>query len=387
MSVRHPSNANPVYGRESIGHARRVVIKIGSSSLTSPDGVRQDAIDSLTRTIGHLHRSGCEVVLVSSGAIAAGLNPLELEKRPKDLATQQAAAAVGQGLLLAQYSESFWTHGLMIGQVLLTAEELMRRNQYNNAFRALNRLLSMGVVPVVNENDAVATQEIRFGDNDRLAALVANVIKADLLLLLSDVDALYDGPPTKPGTRRISHVSGESDLEGVSIGRAGPAGVGTGGMVTKVEAAKIATESAIPTLLTSADNAQAAVEGTDVGTWFSVSGRRKSARSAWLGLMAEVHGKILIDDGAADAVIARHRSLLPAGITQVRGEFDAGDPVEIADASGVVLARGLVNFSSTELPKMLGKSTSQLGEELGPEYERVVVHTDDCVRSGSMATL
>ncbi|WFP17853.1 glutamate 5-kinase [Citricoccus muralis] len=380
MSTKHPNNVNPVQGRSTIRRARRIVIKIGSSSLTSSEGVRQEAIDSLTRTVADLRRQGSEVVLVSSGAIAAGLKPLGLERRPKDLATQQAAAAVGQGWLLAEYSESFWKHGLSVAQVLLTAEELMRRTQYNNAFRALNRLLDLGIVPIVNENDAVATQEIRFGDNDRLAALVANVIKADMLLLLSDVDALYDGPPSREGSRRIALVRGPQDLEGVTIGRAGPAGVGTGGMVTKVDAAEIATGSGIPTLLTSAPNAQLAIDGEDVGTWFAVSGRRKSARAAWLGLMAETRGRITIDDGAVAAVVDRGRSLLPAGMTGVSGRFESGDAVEIADSTGEVIARGLVNYSSTELPAMVGRSTAELRAELGPEYDRVVVHADDCVR-------
>lgn len=356
-----------------------MVIKIGSSSLTSPAGVSTETIDALTRTIAQLHRGGCHVVLVSSGAIAAGIGPLDLGKRPKDLATQQAAAAVGQGLLLAEYTASFWKHGITTAQVLLTAEDLMRRTQYNNAFRSLNRLLNMGVVPVVNENDAVATQEIRFGDNDRLAALVANLIKADSLLLLSDVDALYDGPPSQAGTSRIPEVRTDADLHGITIGSTGPAGVGTGGMVTKIEAARIATGSAIPTLLTSAPNAQAAVDGEDIGTWFHPQGDRKSARSAWLGLMAEIRGRIIIDDGAVTAIVDRHRSLLPAGMTGVSGQFEAGDPVEVADQRGTVVAHGLVNYSSSELPAMIGKSTAQLREELGPEYDRVVVHTDDAV--------
>lgn len=380
MSIRHPNNINPVTGRDTVRSARRAVIKIGSSSLTSSEGVRQEAIDALTRTIADLHRHGTKVVLVSSGAIAAGLKPLGLTKRPKDLATQQAAAAVGQGWLLAEYSDSFWKHDITVAQVLLTAEELMRRTQYNNAFRSLNRLLVMDVVPVVNENDAVATQEIRFGDNDRLAALVANVIKADFLLLLSDVDALYDGPPTRDGAQRIPMVAGPNDLQDITVGRAGPAGVGTGGMVTKIEAAEIATGSGIPTLLTSAPNAQSAVDGDDVGTWFAVSGRRKSARSAWLGLMAEARGRLIIDDGAVAAVVDRHRSLLPAGMTAVTGRFEPGDAVEIADRSGRVVARGLVNYSAQELPEMIGKSTAQLREELGAEYDRAVIHSDDCVR-------
>lgn len=377
-STRTPST--PVTSRASLCDARRLVVKIGSSSLTTSDGVSREAINALTDVLAQARAAGTQVVLVSSGAIAAGLAPLGLPKRPRDLATQQAAAAVGQGRLLSHYTESFQRHGLTVAQVLLTAEDLIRRTQFTNAHRSLEKLLALGVVPVVNENDTVATQEIRFGDNDRLAALVANVVKADALLLLSDVDALYDGPPSRPGSRRIPEISSEEDLDGVVIGRAGPAGVGTGGMVTKVEAARIATGSGIPALLTSAPQAAAAWAGEDVGTWFAVSGRRRSARSAWLGLLADVRGRLLLDAGAVEAVVGNSRSLLPAGIIGVEGRFEAGDPVELADPDGTVVARGLVNYSAGELPRMLGRSTAELRADLGPEYERVVVHTDDCVR-------
>jgi glutamate 5-kinase len=254
----------------------------------------------------------------------------------------------------------------------------VRRTQYKNAHRALEKLLHLGVVPVVNENDTVATHEIRFGDNDRLAALVAHLVHADALVLLSDVDSVYTGPPAEGGVR-IEHVRGTGDLDGVRIGSAGRAGVGTGGMATKVEAASIAASSGIPALVTSTAAAGRALAGEDVGTWFSVSGRRKPVRLLWLEHLAAVRGTLTLDDGAVRAVGQRHRSLLPAGITAVSGEFEAGDPVEIADQSGHVLARGLVNFSADELPAMLGRSTKDLGRELGPEYERVVVHVDDLV--------
>ena len=370
---------NPVTDRTKLRDARRIVVKIGSSSLTDGQGgVSVPAIDTLTRVVGQLYHDGAQVVLVSSGAIAAGFRPLGLDKRPKDLATQQAAAAVGQSRLMAQYTESFWKHSISVAQVLLTAEDLMRRTQYNNAFRSLNRLLNLGVLPVVNENDAVATHEIRFGDNDRLAALVAAVIKADVLFMLSDVDALYDGPPTQPGARRIANVSAEANLAHISVGDSGSS-IGTGGMVTKLQAASIATDAGIPTFLTSAENAQAAIDGQDIGTWFASRGERKSARNAWLEHMAISRGSIMIDDGAAEAITVRHRSLLPAGLIGVSGTFEAGDVVEITNSQGTVIARGLTNYSVTELPAMVGKSTRQLRDELGPEYDRVVIHTDDTV--------
>ncbi|WP_336715118.1 glutamate 5-kinase [Arthrobacter sp. USHLN218] len=369
----------PAADRSMLRTARRLVVKVGSSSLTSvAGGIAEDALLDLVEVLAARRNRGTELILVSSGAIAAGLAPLGLARRPRDLATQQAAASVGQGLLMARYTQAFGAHGVAVSQVLLTAEDLMRRQQYANAYRALNRLLHLGVVPIVNENDTVATHEIRFGDNDRLAALVAHLVKAEALVLLSDVDALYDGPP-KAGAKRIPQVNGAQDLEGVSIGSTGKAGVGTGGMVTKVEAATIAAESGIPALVTSTPNAAEALEGNDVGTWFSVNGSRRPVRLLWLAHLATVQGRLTLDDGAVQAVRERHRSLLPAGITTVKGTFEPGDPVELADLEGRVVARGLVNFSSYELPRMLGRSTKELGASLGRQYEREVVHVDDLV--------
>ncbi|WP_433876939.1 glutamate 5-kinase [Sinomonas atrocyanea] len=368
-----------VRGREWLPQAQRIVVKVGSSSLTTiRGGISERALAALVDTLADRANAGAEIVLVSSGAIAAGLAPLGLERRPKDLATQQAAASVGQGLLMARYTQAFGAHGVTVSQVLLTADDLVRRTQYANAHRALEKLLHLGVVPVVNENDTVATHEIRFGDNDRLAALVAHLVHADALVLLSDVDAVYTGPPSEGG-ERIEHVRGAHDLEGVRIGSAGKAGVGTGGMATKVEAAAIAAGSGIPALVTSTAAAGRALAGEDVGTWFSVNGRRKPVRLLWLAHLAATRGTLVLDDGAVRAVRDRHRSLLPAGVTSVAGDFEAGDPVELADSAGTVVARGLVNFSAGEMPAMLGRSTKDLGRELGPEYERVLVHVDDLV--------
>ncbi|WP_347111204.1 glutamate 5-kinase [Paenarthrobacter sp. S56] len=365
--------------RQALASARRIVVKVGSSSLTSiKGGISEKSLTALVNALAEKRNAGAEIILVSSGAIAAGLAPLGLAKRPKDLATQQAAASVGQGLLMARYTQAFNAHGVTVSQVLLTADDLMRRTQHNNAFRALDRLLNLGVVPVVNENDTVATHEIRFGDNDRLAALVAHLVRADALVLLSDVDAVYDGPPAQ-GAQRIALVRGPQDLEGVTIGKAGKAGVGTGGMMTKVEAASIAAGSGIHALVTSTANAAAALAGEDVGTWFAVNGSRKPVRLLWLAHLATVRGRLVLDDGAVKAVRDRHRSLLPAGISGVSGEFEAGDPVEMVGLDGAVVARGLVNYSSDELPGMLGRSTQELGQAMGRGYDREVVHVDDLV--------
>jgi glutamate 5-kinase len=365
--------------RSVVTKARRVVVKVGSSSLTlRGGGIDAARVDDLVDAIAARLGAGVELVLVSSGAIATGLPTLKLTRRPRDLATQQAAASVGQGILLAHYAGAFARHGFTVGQVLLTAEDVIRRSQYRNAQRTLSRLLELGVLPIVNENDTVATDEIRFGDNDRLAALVAHVVQADLLVLLSDVDGLYDGPPSHEGSALIAEVKGEGDLADVVVGGTG-SGVGLGGMVTKVEAARIATAAGIPVVLTSAALAAQALAGDRVGTLFHPTGQRTGTRLLWLRHATAGRGSLVLDPGAVDAVVRRRLSLLPAGITAVSGTFDAGDPVDLVDENGHAVARGLVNFDSTELPGLLGRSTRELARELGPAYEREVVHRDDLV--------
>lgn len=375
MSAREHAAAD----RGAVASAARVVVKVGSSSLTGDDGhLDVDALRALVGVIAARRAAGGQVVLVTSGAIAAGLAPLGLAARPRDLATAQATASVGQGLLVARYTEAFAAHGLRVGQVLLTAEDTVRRGHYRNAQRALDRLLGLGVVPIVNENDTVATDEIRFGDNDRLAALVSHLVRADAMVLLTDVDALYDGPPSRPGARRISEVRGPSDLQGVDVSVRGSA-VGTGGMVTKLASVRIATGSGVPVVLTSAAQAAQALAGEPVGTWFAATGRRRSTRMLWLEHAASTQGRLVLDDGAVRAVVERRTSLLPAGITHVTGDFEAGDPVELVSTEGQVVARGLVAFGAAELPDLLGRSTHELRERLGAGYDREVVHRDDIV--------
>ncbi|MGZ4601498.1 glutamate 5-kinase [Oryzihumus sp.] len=366
-------------GRSSVRDAHRVVVKVGSSSLTRDGGsLDVERLNTLVEVLATRREAGSSVVLVSSGAIAAGITPLGLAKRPRDLATQQAAASVGQGALVAAYSHAFGTHGLTVGQVLLTADDVTRRSHYANARRTLDRLLDLGVVPVVNENDTVATHEIRFGDNDRLAALVAHLVHADALVLLSDVDALYDGPPSREGTSRIPVVRDADDLSDVRIGGSGSA-VGTGGMATKVEAAAIATGAGIPTVLTSTAQAAEALAGEDVGTFFAPTGSRRASRLLWLAHATSPRGRLVLDPGAVRAVVERRKSLLPAGIVSVEGTFTDGDPVDLCRLDGHAVARGLVNYASAELPGLLGRTTHELARELGPSYEREVVHRDDLV--------
>jgi glutamate 5-kinase len=366
--------------RPAVTAAARVVVKVGSSSLTTAaGGIDPDRVRALVDSLAEVRARGAEVVLVSSGAIAAGLAPLGLSRRPRDLASQQAAASVGQGLLVHRYTEEFARHGETTGQVLLTVDDVTRRSHYRNAYRTFAKLRELGVVPIVNENDTVATSEIRFGDNDRLAALVAHLVHADLLLLLSDVEGLFDGHPAAEGTSLLPDVVSDADLAGIEIGRVGSAGVGSGGMQTKVEAARIATGAGIPVVLASAAQAAAALAGKPVGTLFHPTGRRRPTRLLWLAHATEPKGRIFLDAGAVHAVTHRRASLLPAGITGASGTFVGGDPVDLVDADGTAVARGLVNYDSDELPDLVGRTTHDLARELGASYEREVVHRDDLV--------
>ena len=366
--------------RPAVTGARRVVVKVGSSSLTtSAGGIDPERVRGLVDSLAGVRRRGADLVLVSSGAIAAGLAPLSFARRPRDLARQQAAASVGQGLLVHRYTEEFARHEQVTGQVLLTVDDVTRRTHYRNAQRTFEKLLELGVVPIVNENDTVATSEIRFGDNDRLAALVAHLVHADLLVLLSDVEGLFDAPPGQPGSQVVSEVRPGDDLGDVVVGRAGASGVGTGGMATKLEAARIATGAGIPVVLTDMAHAGEALTGHGTGTLFHPTGRRRPTRLLWLAHATEPQGRVVLDAGAVRALTERRASLLPAGITGVSGTFVAGDPIDLVDEEGRVRARGLVNYDAAELPGLLGRSTHELAAELGSAYEREVVHRDALV--------
>ncbi len=365
--------------RTRLQRCARLVIKVGSSSLTRPDGhLDLVHVATLVGVIADARERGQEVVLVSSGAIAAGLRPLGLHRRPYDLPTQQAAAAVGQGQLMELYTAMLRRYGLSAAQVLLTIADLEYQERYHNAHQTMDRLLELGVIPVVNENDTVATQEIRFGDNDRLAALTAHLIHADALLLLSDVDALYTAHPETPGARRIDVVRGPADVAGIDISRRGSA-IGTGGMVTKLEAARIVTQAGITVGLTDLAHVGALMAGSDVGTLFLPTGKRRPARLLWLAHISDPNGSLVVDDGAVTAITRAKASLLPAGITAVRGTFDVGDPVDIVDPHDRVVARGLVSYASADLKSMIGHDTWELAVSRGERFHRAAVHRDSLV--------
>ncbi len=364
--------------RTEITSARRLVVKVGSSSLTDASGALDIArLESLVDALAEARRRGQDVVLVSSGAMAAGMGPLRLKHRPRDLAGKQASASVGQSLLVGRYSSLFARHGLTVGQVLLTVEDVARQDHYRNALRTFTRLLELGVVPVVNENDTVATHEIKFGDNDRLAALVAHLVGADALVLLSDVDSLYTAHPSSPDARPIAVVDDIEELEVDTSGRG--AEIGTGGMATKLQAARIATASGIPVVLAAASRVVDALAGEPVGTLFRATDKRRARKLMWLAYASVSQGELVLDAGAVKALTERKASLLPAGIVGVRGSFRAGDPVKLVTESGTLVARGLVGYDSVDLPGIIGHSTHELVAERGAGFDREVVHRDDLI--------
>ena len=355
-----------------------MVVKVGSSSLILPGGgIDVRRVDDLVDVLSEVVKDGRRVVLVSSGAIATGFPAMGMTHRPRTLAGKQAAASVGQGILLAHYTSRFASHGLRVGQVLLTVNDLVRPTSYCNAWSTLDTLLGLGVVPIVNENDTVATGEIRFGDNDRLAALIAELVRAQALVLLSDVDALYTTHPDSPDARRVEVVE---DIEALDVDthKAG-SGVGTGGMTTKLEAARMATCAGVPVVLAAMADARGVLAGDPVGTYFRPMATRRPRRLLWLADAATPQGQIVIDDGAVEALTQRHSSLLAVGVTRVHGDFRAGDPVTILAPDGRVIGRGIVQFSHDEVRIMRGRSSAWLVAEMGPAASREIIHRDAMV--------
>jgi len=360
--------------RDAIRTARSVVVKIGTTALTTPTGMFDASrLASLADAIQARMKAGSDVVIVSSGAIAAGIEPLRLSRRPTDLATKQAAASVGQVALVNAWSAAFGRYDRTVGQVLVSAHDISMRVQHTNAQRTLDRLRALHAVAIVNENDTVATNEIRFGDNDRLSALVAHLVGADALILLSDIDGLYDSDPRKGNARFISEVAGADDLDGVIAG--GGSSLGTGGMASKLSSALLAADAGVPVLLAAAADASAALSEASVGTVFAPRPERMSSRRFWVRYAAESTGALMLDDGAVRAVVGHRRSLLPAGITEVSGRFHGGDVVELRALDGTVVARGVVAYDAAELSTMVGRSTSDLPAEM----RRPAVHADDLV--------
>jgi glutamate 5-kinase len=365
-----------------------IVIKIGTSSLTQPatGNLALSTIASLVETIISLKQQGYRVVLVSSGAVGVGCARLGMKTRPRNIALKQAVAAVGQGRLIRVYDDLFTTLGQPVAQVLLTRTDLVQRSRYLNAYNTFQELLRLGVVPVVNENDTVAVEELKFGDNDTLSAQVASLIEADWLFLLTDVDRLYSADPrSNPDAKPISLVQSLDELEKLSVQTGGSGTAwGTGGMATKIEAARIATGAGVRTVITNGStprNLEKILQGESIGTQFEPSLLVDRARKRWIAHGLIPTGKLYLDEGAVRAISLGGKSLLAAGIKTVEGEFNASDAVVLSDEGGREIARGLVNYSSEELQKIQGCQSNQIPLILGYAGAETVIHRDNLVLS------
>ena len=369
--------------RANIGEAQRIVVKVGTSTLTHETGkLNFFRIERLVRELSDLVNQGKEIVLVSSGAVGAGMERLGLTEKPKTIPEKQAAAAVGQGVLLHVYEKIFAEYGQTVGQVLLTREDSVKRSRYVNSRNTLLQLLAMGVIPIINENDAVAVDELKIGDNDTLSAMVGTIVDADLIIILSDVDGVYTAnPQTNPEAKlhsEIAEITPEIDeLAG------GPGTMrGTGGMYTKIQAAKIAVNAGIALVIASGTQdgvVREILTGQDVGTLFPSKHNRLQVRKSWLAFGARIAGDVQVDSGCAKAIVKTGSSLLAAGIVKVQGDFEQGKTIRILDTNGRELARGLSNYSSGEIERIRGKHTDEISSVLGYKTTDEVVHRDHLV--------
>ena len=368
--------------RKELADARRWVVKVGSALLTDDGrGLNQAIIARIAEQLAALRDAGCEVVLVSSGAVAAGIVRLGWPQRPAALHDLQAAAAVGQSVLVQSYENAFREHGFATAQVLLGHDDVIARDRYLNARGTLNTLLGLGVIPIVNENDTVVTEEIRFGDNDTLAALVANLIDADGLLLLTDQDGLYDADPRgNPDAQLVQ----ESDVNAPGLdAMAGEGGsLGRGGMVTKLRAARLAARSGTETVIANGRSDEVIVAvagGSAIGTWLRTGKQPQNARKQWLASLVQVQGSLELDDGAVKVLRESGRSLLPVGVRGVHGQFARGDMVSCRDGNGREIARGLVNYNVDETRRIMGSASSAIESILGYGGDEELIHRDNLV--------
>jgi glutamate 5-kinase len=368
--------------RADLARCRRVVVKVGSSLLAPPTGgVHAQRFAALARDIAQLMEQGHQVVLVSSGAVALGLRRLGVAQRPRSIPEKQAAAAVGQIDLCRRYQVAFQRRGLHVGQILLTHVGLSDRERFLNARHTLNQLIGARTVPIINENDSVSTEELRFGDNDHLSALVTNVAGAELLVLLTDIDAFYDRPPQEPGAQRIPEIE---DITPALLERTGPtvSGVGTGGMRSKLKAARTAAHFGAATVIADGRRSgilQRVLAGEDVGTLVRPSSQQISSRKHWIAYSLKPRGKLHLDAGATKALREGGRSLLPAGVLAVEGRFGVGDLVSCLDPSSGEIARGLISYSADEVERIKGQRSPRIHELLGYSNGDEIIHRDDLV--------
>lgn len=369
--------------KELLGHVRRVVVKVGSAVLTAPQGgLDEERIQVMCDGFSRVQGLGYELVLVSSGAIAAGTRKIGLRKKPKSIPEKQAAAAVGQARLMWMYERCFGKTGRKVAQILLTREDLADRRRFLNARNTLFTLIRWGILPIINENDTVVTEEIQFGDNDCLSALVTNLVQAELLVILTDIDGLFDrDPKAHPEANRIAVIQ-DVDERIFSMVELTTSELGTGGMISKLQASKTAAVYGVPTVIASGRQERVlerVLEGEEVGTLVLPRENRINSWKHWIAYSRTACGALVVDQGARRAVVDRGKSLLPSGIREVRGQFGAGDSVSCLGEDGVEFARGLVNYSSDEIRRIQGCKTSQIESILGYRYFDEVIHRDDLV--------
>ncbi len=369
--------------KEIISKVKRIVIKIGSRVLTGEsNGLDMDFLNNLAEDVAGLRKSGMEVVIVSSGAIAAGVKELGLVKKPSNIPQKQAAAAVGQSKLMQCYKAAFSGFELQVGQILLTGDDLSNRQRFLNARATLDTLLSFGVVPIINENDTVVVEEIKFGDNDNLSALVTNLAEADFLVIMTDIDGFYDSDPhSNPRARLIPLVKAvTSEIE--RAGGGSGSSVGTGGMATKLAAAKKAGRYGVPTIIINGrktDTLKLAMAGEEVGTLFLPAINSLNRRKHWIAYSLKPKGKIIVDQGAVEVLSSSGKSLLPSGVCGVEGDFERGSCVRVCAPDGTEFARGIVDYSGSEIEKILGCKSCDIGALLGYRYGDEVIHRDNLV--------
>jgi glutamate 5-kinase len=369
--------------RDNITAAKRIVVKVGTSTLTHTTGkLNLFRIEKLVRELSDLANQGKDIILVTSGAVGVGVDRLGLKERPKTIPEKQAAAAVGQGILLHTYEKIFGEYGQIVAQVLLTREDSVNRSRYANSRNTLLTLLNMRVIPIINENDAVAVDELKIGDNDTLSAMVASIVEADLLIILSDVEGLYtDNPGVNPNAELIAEVG---DITPEIENLAGGPGTlrGTGGMHTKIQAAKIAVNSGVTMVIASGTRdgvVRAIMTGEKAGTIFLSKENRLQIRKRWLAFGARIHGSVTIDSGAEKALLQGGSSLLSAGIRAVEGDFEQGNTIRILTAEGREIARGLANYNADDCRKIMGAHTYEIAAVLGSKPYDEVVHRDNMV--------
>lgn len=372
---------------ETLAPVKKILIKIGSAVLTGPDGLDLKIIDALAQEMCDLTRRGFSIVLVTSGAIASGKHRLGITGKLKSIPEKQAAAAIGQGRLMRVYSKAFERNNLYVAQLLLTLADLTDRQRYLNIRNTLSTLMDWHVTPVINENDSVAVDEIKFGDNDNLAAMIANIIEADLFINLTATDGLFDCNPSQFKKARLIPLVCEITKEIEAAATSETSSVGTGGMKSKIMAAQKVTSIGIPCIIAPGKRKKVLsdiVAGKDIGTLFLPQDSRLASRKYWIAFTLRPRGRLMIDEGAKKALLEKGKSLLPSGITAVDGEFDTGDPVACVDSEGNPLAKGLVNYSAGDIRKILGLKTPQIFSVLGHKDYDEVIHRDNLVITGDI---